>query len=98
MSENSGMTFQQLKERLGPSVTREELLKTAKTLSVQVPLRERIYTKTHRPKGSEADIDFVVVPNPVGGRDLWVRKSEFPALLADLNAFAQDIGLAGSGQ
>lgn len=98
MSENSGMTFGQLRERLGPSVSQEELVRTADTLKVTVPLSERVYVKRHRPKNSDSDIDFVVVPNPVGGRDLWVRKSEFPALLASLNAFAEATGLTGTNQ
>lgn len=98
MSDNSGMTFAQLRERLGPTVNQEELVRTADTLKVAVPLRERVYVKRHRPKGADSDIDFVVVPNPVGGRSLWVRQSEFPELLASLNAFAEASGLTGSGQ
>lgn len=90
-----GMTFQQLKERLGTNITQEELVKTADTLEVAVPLRERVFFKNHKPKSAKEEVGFVVIPNPTAAssRSLWVRKTEFPALLASLNEFAKDKGL-----
>jgi len=92
-----GFTFEQLKERLGSTTTHEQLLAAARSLKVATPLNERIYEKQHKVSGDETPTAFIVVPNPTANdsrRDLWVRKSEFPKLLAHLNNFARENGLA----
>jgi len=81
---------------------KRQLLAVARAAGVEVPLEERFYLTTHTPKrtrdGSEpAPTEYVAIPNPVGGRDFWVRKSEFGNLVNALINFGVSEGLIDRG-
>lgn len=78
---------------------KEQLLRVCAAANVEVPLEERFYTKVHTPKKSRINpepepTNFVVVPNPRGGRrDLWVRHEDFADLLQAGIEFGTRAGL-----
>ena len=88
------MTFEEFKASLPEDVVsdKERLLAVCKAAEIAVPLSERFYIKTHTPKKSKNNpepgpIEYVVVPHPLGGRDFWVRKEDFGALIDGANQF-----------
>jgi len=94
------MTFEEFKATLPESVTSdmERLLAVCKAAEIEVPLSERFYIKTHTPKKSKNNpepepTEYVVIPHPLGGRDFWVRKQDFPALLEGANSFKSKLGI-----
>jgi hypothetical protein len=93
------MTFEEFKSTLPESVTSdmEKLLAVCKAADVNVPLENRFYIKTHTPKKSAYNpepqpTEYVVIPHPLGGRDFWVRKQDFSALLDGANTFRDTLG------
>lgn len=75
----------------------ERFLKMCRAAEVKVPLFDRFFVKNHTPRKSPRNpdpqpTDYVVIPHPKGGRDLWVDKNDFPALLQAANQFGESIG------
>lgn len=94
MSETS-LSYRDFCATLPESVTsdQERLLSVCKAAKVEVPLEDRFYVKNHTPKKSRFNADpqptdYVVIPHPKGGRDFWVEKSDFPALIAAASTFS----------
>jgi len=93
------MTFEEFKKNLPVDVTTdtEKLLAVCKAAGVDVPLVDRFYVRTHTPKKSRNNpeptpTEYVVIPHPLGGRDFWVRKEDFPSLLEGANSFRERLG------
>ncbi len=93
------MTFEKFKSELPESITgdTEKLLAVCKAADVEVPLGDRFYVKIHTPKKSKNNpnpqlTEYIVIPHPLGGRDFWVRKQDFSALLDSANNFRDTLG------
>lgn len=97
----SATTYEELCASLPDSIreNREQVLAICREAKVEVPLSERFYVKNHTPQQSKNNPnpqpnDYVVVPNPRGGRrDLWVRKEDFASLLSAGIEFGTRTGL-----
>lgn len=97
----SNLTYEEFRATLPESIrsNHEQVLAICREAKVEVPLSERFYVKNHTPQQSKANpdpkpTDFVVVPNPRGGRrDLWVRKEDFPSFLSAGLEFGTKAGL-----
>jgi len=94
------MTFEEFRANLPENVTndKEQLLAVCKAAGIDVPLDDRWYVKLHTPKKSRNNPDpketeFVVIPHPLGGRDFWVRKVDFPALMDSAASFRSKLGI-----
>jgi len=94
------MNFEDFKANLPENVIndKEQLLAVCKAAKIDVPLEERFYIKIHTPKKSQNNPDpkpteYVVVPHPLGGRDFWVRKEDFSALMDSAINFRTKLGL-----
>ena len=77
---------------------RETFLKLCRDAKIEVPLVERFYLKKHTPQPSKynknpRETEYVVVPSPKGGRDLWVHKEDYASFVSAVSEYGKKIGL-----
>ena len=94
------MKYEDFKNSLPADVVndKEKFLAVCKAAKVEVPIDERFYVKVHTPNKSRnhpnpKPTEYVVIPHPLGGRDFWVRKKDFGALLDGANKFKDELKL-----